>query len=381
MWLCFIPFFLQALPISEAYLRAQGRSLELQEHAWDYQSFEGEGVNASEIPNPLFSGTVTCFEHGRPEVDLELDQLIETGGKRYARMRVARLQKERALFAHEVAKRMLLHKLRRSGYEQKFAFEQFVIEQEKEEKLLKLASLRYDEHIAGSGAYGTYAHVLKQLNEQKRTLHRLQNAIDHTSRFLRTLVDEDSIELEQLPALPELKFFENQFLRSPKRRLEQYEVWIGQQQLAVERALSYPDITFTFEWDQLGNKNDSLSVGAVVPLPLFSTNKGGKARAAALWEKAAVAFARWEESTRRDIATTWARVDRLQQLAERQRQVVEAASENQRRLEEGVKAGQMLSQELLEAQISTIDAKSTLLALEAEYIEQRVTLEELCGTE
>src|SRR5690606_33547755 len=258
------------------------------EKVWENPSLAVSEVNlwanaGSEILSPLFG------RYGKTQqISVELEQLVETAGKRKKRVAIKRLEHRLAVYDFEELVRELKKELR-----QHFHY---------------LASLKH-RHTQLAGMVKLFEQLEKQYQRQtlqenvsKADYNRIHNEwlrmqndlteleVDAESRLstLRVLTGINDLEIEKL--LVQESFVSRTLLLPKdvtslldqnigiKKRLTEIEM--AKQQLELEKAQRTPDLTVQLGYDRGGNiMQDFIGLGIQMDLPIFNRNKGNIQRA------------------------------------------------------------------------------------------------------
>jgi len=260
----------------------------VQEKVWENPSFVVSEVNlwangGSEVLSPLFG------RYGRTQqISVELEQLIETAGKRKKRVAIKRLEHRLAVYDFEELVRELKKELR-----QHFHY---------------LASLKH-RHTQLAGMVKLFEQLEKQYQRQtlqenvsKADYNRIHNEwlrmqndlteleVDAESRLstLRVLTGINDLEIEKLLVQ---ESFVSRTLLLPKDvtslldqnigiKKRSTEIEMAKQQLELEKAQRTPDLTVQLGYDRGGNiMQDFIGLGIQMDLPIFNRNKGNIQRA------------------------------------------------------------------------------------------------------
>lgn len=272
------------LLIAQKYQIDQAAALLVQEKVWNNPTFSISEVNlwkngsAEQLPYLL-------GRYGNTQqISAELEQLIETAGKRKNRISIRQLEQEQAVWEYEELMLELKKELRQTYYElQK-------IHQSKEQ-LQKIVGL-FDQ------MYDQYERQSEKGNIPKADFYRIQ-----TER-MRLQSEWAAIETEENTLMQKLQIFTNlphltdgQILfskktdfglssklpitlletiakQSPVLKKQNNAVKLARQQWQLEKAQRIPDVTLQMNYDRGGNiMRDFVGVGFSIDLPVFNTNK------------------------------------------------------------------------------------------------------------
>lgn len=255
----------------------------IQEKLWSNPTLSISEVNLWKTYNveqqPYLIG-----KYGRnQQVAVELEQLIETAGKRKKRVAIKQLEKNSALFDYEELMRELKKELRQAY------FSLAKINEEKNQ-LQNSIDLFSQMNIQ-------YKRQADLKNVPKADFYRLQTELISLQKD-KVSLDKDELELltklRLLTQNPELKTEDIDFsifntiskpipLNVKELAKEQNiglkrqanEISLAEKQLVLEKAQRVPDLTFQVNYDRGGNiMRDFVGVGVSMDLPILNTNKG-----------------------------------------------------------------------------------------------------------
>ena len=271
-----------------------------------YQIAETEAFAVQEklLPNPSLSvSEINLWKNGSAEqlpylfgtygntqqVAVELEQLIETAGKRKKRVAIKKDETKQAVFEYEELLRELKKELRLT-YWKLYGIKET---QQQTQHLLDL----YEQLNT------QYARQAKLQNVSQADAYRVQTAFLNLQSENAELLQEQAAllqTLQQITQIPDLQLsniaFESLDLQlsakvpldfmntvqeeyiGMKRQNNQLE--IARKQLKLEKAQRVPDLNLELNYDRGGNiMRDFVGVGISVDLPVFNRNKGNIAAA------------------------------------------------------------------------------------------------------
>lgn len=255
----------------------------IQEKLWSNPTLSISEVNLWKTYNveqqPYLIG-----KYGRnQQVSVELEQLIETAGKRKKRVAIKQLEKNSALFDYEELMRELKKELRQTY------FSLAKINEEKNQ-------LQYSIDLF-SQMNIQYKRQADLKNVPKADFYRLQTELISLQKDKVSLDKDESELLTKLRILtqnPELKTEDIDFsifntISKPiplnvkelakeqniELKRQANEISLAEKQLVLEKAQRVPDLTFQVNYDRGGNiMRDFVGVGVSMDLPILNTNKG-----------------------------------------------------------------------------------------------------------
>jgi cobalt-zinc-cadmium efflux system outer membrane protein len=218
------------------------------------------------------------------QIAVELEQLIESAGKRKKRVALKQLEQQSATFDYEETLRELrkdlrlaFHQLNRIQQEEKQLMEILGLYMQMSEQYQRQAQLK---NIAMTDFYRVQTELIALQKEQIE----LENERFEALNTLRILTHNPALEIElisfpqnPIPLSKNLPFnlveiAQQQNIGLKRQESEQAK---AQQLLALEKAQKTPDIRVQMNYDRGGNiMNDFVGVGVSFDLPIFNRNKG-----------------------------------------------------------------------------------------------------------
>lgn len=260
-----------------------------QERVWQNPTFSVSEINlwknntAEELP-PLIG------KYGRhQQLSIELEQMIETAGKRSKRVALRRLDQKTAYYEYEELLRELKKDLRVAFY----TLNKTQNQKKQLENIVGLFTQMNDQYKRQSASnnirkadYYRVQTELIGLQKEQRTLEEEQNNALHELRILTGMPDLNVEELQfsnlsasksnHLP--PDLLAIARD---SNLNLLQQTnEIDKAKNQLALEKAERMPNVSVQLAYDRGGNiMQNFIGIGASIDIPIFNKNKGNIAAA------------------------------------------------------------------------------------------------------
>lgn len=252
---------------------------------------EADKWQAGAHPNPALSANLNSIARNQGGNENELfvgvTNVIELGGKRSARLRVASMSQLSAECKREIAKNELFATLLHAFINMASAQERLVLAKEQQiiaEQILHAISTKT---TAGktSGIEQKKAEVdfrsatldyLKQYSTLQKTKKQLTAQWDCNAPTF----DAVTFPLYQLPPPPPIEKLKTALKYSPEVLKAQAEALFAYELVALEKSRSIPDLAV-----QVGVTAEkfvqqaALSIGFTIPLPLFDQNEGNINRA------------------------------------------------------------------------------------------------------
>lgn len=217
------------------------------------------------------------------QISIDIDQLVETAGKRKKRVVIKELEKNSALFDYEELMRELKKELRQTYFslgkmnEEKIALDNSI-------ELFTQLTTQYKKQadLKNVPKADFYRLQTELISVQKDRIELEKNEIEELTK-LRVLTQNPNLEITEIDFSPfkehsksiplnikELAQNQNIGL---KRQVN--EINLAEKQLVLEKAQRVPDLTFQFGYDRGGNiMRDFVGLGVSLDLPIFNTNKG-----------------------------------------------------------------------------------------------------------
>lgn len=234
--------------------------------------------NVEELPNLIGS-------YGKnQQLSVELEQLIQTAGKRKKNVRLKQLEKQSAAFDYEELLRELRTELRQTYYavnrlqqEQQQLEEVLLLFQQMNEQYQHQAQLQNipvaDFYRIQSELIGLQKEQLEGENELMEAVHKLRILTHNSNLELKDLSFPTFIQNYSQKLPPNL--FEIAKIKHIDLKRQENERAIMQQQLTIEKAKKTPDVTAKVTYDRGGSiMRDFVGFGINFDLPIFNTNKG-----------------------------------------------------------------------------------------------------------
>lgn len=278
-------FRLDAVPLSfeTAYQDILHNTYELKGAEIEITAKEADRWQAGTYPNPVLAATLSSV--GRDQNGTEnylfvnVTQIVELGGKRSARLRVAGASQCSSQWTVEIVKNELFGKLLNTFIDTAVAQERLTLA----EQALQAASAKKE--VANSGMEEKKAQVARHaaLLAHKRQLSALQKARHQLVSLWDTnppVFDSVSFPLFQISPPPPLEMLIEHLNSHPKILKAEAEAAFACELVSLEKSKKIPDIAV-----QVGVSTErfthepALTLGVGIPLPLFDRNEGNISRA------------------------------------------------------------------------------------------------------
>lgn len=217
------------------------------------------------------------------QISVELEQLIETAGKRKKRVAIKELEKSSALFEYEELLRELKKELRQTY------FSLARIQSEKKElqnsvDLFKQMMMQYQRQadLKNVPKADFYRLQTELIGLQKDQIELENQEIEYINK-LRLLTQNSDLNVNEIDFSrfnshsKSIPFNAKQLAKEQNIALkkQENEINLAEKQLILEKAQRTPDLAFQVNYDRGGNiMRDFIGVGVSIDLPIFNTNKG-----------------------------------------------------------------------------------------------------------
>ena len=283
------------LALATALSAALRNSPRLEAFDWRVRAQEARALQAGLIPNPQLSVEGENFAGGgdfngydAAETTVFLGQLVELGGKRAKRHRVAVLNRELAGWDYEAARLDVMTETAQRYVSALAARERLALTTEilrVAKESLKATRARIEAGAASSieaaRSEVAVATIAAQKGRREVEFEAAKNVLASSwageARF-----DSLAGDLTALRSLPELERISAALAANPD--LARWASEVSQREAAVDlaRAQAIPSVTAGLGLRHFNDTNDSALVfGVEIPIPVFDRNQGGRAAAAA----------------------------------------------------------------------------------------------------
>lgn len=261
----------------------------VQERVWQNPTFSISEVNlwknSSAEELPYMFGKYGKYQ----QVSMELEQLIETAGKRSKRVSLKKLEKNTALFEYEELLRELKKELRVAFY----TLGRIQSEEVQLNNMVTLFSQMNDQYKRQSALNNVrkadYYRIQTELIGLQKEQRELEEEKYESLKDLRILTGLQSLDLNQISftnlILPSSSKLPYDLLDMAKNqniglKLQANEIQMAKGQLELEKTERVPNVAVQVAYDRGGNiMQNFIGLGASIDIPVFNRNKGNIAAA------------------------------------------------------------------------------------------------------
>ncbi len=383
------------LTLRQALSLALLRNPELAAFSWEVRAWEARALQASLFPNPEigvelenFGGSGNFGGFDQTETTIGLSQLIELGGKRSKRARVAALESDLAAWDYEIKRLDVLTQVAQSFVNVISAQEQVALNTELvrvAEEFVNIVSRRVQ---AGATSPAEESRARVALSNARIQLDRTQRALEAFRKRLAATWGSSTPTFQQTAGQLDTSLGIPQFDQLLALLAQNPEVarWTVEMQrrsavLSLAKAQRVPDPSLGGGLRRLNESNDNaLVVGLSIPIPIFNRNQGATEAA-----RMRINQGDWaSQATELRIGTLLAESYQglstaFNEATTLQSSVLPEAQKAFDTINEGYKLGKFGFLEVLDAQRTLFDSRSQYLLSLTEYQKAKADLERLIG--
>lgn len=375
-------------------------SPDLAAYAWESRAREARVLQAGRLTNPILGVSSEDFgatsrtpgavisQAVQPQTTFQLSQLVELGGKRMARRRLAASDRDLAAWDYESARLDVLTRATHAFIDVLYAQEMVNLTRQSAQLVREVQEAAQARVAAGmvspveetkAEVSVAIADVEQQRAERAFIASRARLAAqwgDSAASFRFAMGDLG--EVSDPPAVSDLRA---RLAQNPE--LARWAVELAQRQaaLTLERSRRVPDLALMAGYRRFGSVDvDAFVFGVELPLPIFDRNSGGTAEAASRVSKA---FQEQRSAEARVAAALTVAFEALssahqemtalrESVLPRSQSIFDASSE-------GYRLGRFSYLDVLDAQRSLIAARGQYLRAVAEHRKTVADVERLIG--
>lgn len=369
--------------------------------AWETRAREARLLQAGQLPNPVLGvdaedigaskvgGSVFPRDQlVKPQTTVRLGQLIELGGKRSARQRLAARTRDLAAWDFETARIDVFTNVTHAFVDVLAAQEMVALTEQTTQLVERVRKSVGARVLAGvvSPIEETRAEVALATArvESNRALRQLEAGRRRLATYWGTsgpTFPAATGNLNVTPPVPAFTELTARLVANPDLARWAVEILQREAALAAERSIRIPDVTLSAGYRRFSDlRVGAAVVGASLPLPLFDRNSGGiqeaKSRLSKAYEERRAAEARVSAALAeayRAVASAYDEVTALRTT------VVPGSRETFAAVSEGYRLGKFGYLDVLDAQRTMIAASGQYLRALADYHKAVADVERLIG--
>ncbi|WP_395067253.1 TolC family protein [Paraburkholderia silvatlantica] len=339
----------------------------------DADASAGTLMQAGARPNPELSFLQEGFGGTERTSTALVNQTIELGGKRQARLDVASYGREAALAALDDRGAALRSQVIAAFYGLLAAQRQLQVAEDSASIAARSADMVERRARAGkvSPVEATKASVASAGAQIE--LGNAKTRVYSAAQKLQTITGSDVLrgrtvagDLDRVPAVEPLSALVSRLDDAPLSRAAKAEMLRANAAISVERAKRIPDITVSAGMKRVitgGVGDNQAVVGISIPLPLFDTNKGAILEASHKAESASAAMDAENAALRMELAQTYAGFESAAREVQRLKtDVLPAARDALNAMSRGYELGKF-------SFLDVLDAQRTLFEQQSRYVQ------------
>jgi cobalt-zinc-cadmium efflux system outer membrane protein len=362
----------EPLTLDDALALAEQNNPQLRSARFNADSTSGAIMQAAARPNPSLS----FLQEGLSGTDRTstalINQTIELGGKRNARLDVASYRREAALASLDSRAAALQADVASAFYGLLAAQRQLQVAEESARLAARSAGIAERRALAGkvSPVEATKARVAASAAdiEAANARRRVATAFDTLANATGSEVSRERAatgDLDTLPSIEPLAQLLPRIDSAPDSRAARAEASRATAAIAVEKAKRIPDLTISAGMKRISTTGAPINqavIGISIPLPIFDTNKGALLEAAHQAEKADADVDAARARLRLELSQAYAAYETAADEARRLKaEVLPAAREALDAMSRGYELGKF-------GFLDVLDAQRTLFQGESQYV-------------
>ncbi len=336
----------------------------------EVQASEGALRQAGVRPNPELSALVEDARQDSRSTTIQINQALELGGKRSARISVA--ERSRSLALNELAIKSA--EIRAAVTTQFFAV---LIAQERQR--LAMASLELAQRASNAANRQVSLGKIPPLEASRASIAESGVRVELAQANSELLIARQSLatamgsklaaelqlqaEFHTLPALPDLQKLTQALARAPLTQRAQLELDKRLAMSALEKSRQIPDLTLSIgsKREQQTGRNQAI-VGISIPLNLFDRNQGNLQEALSRADKARDELAATENRLHGELLQAHQRLSLAREEAEMlKKEMLPGAQQAYELAIKGFEYGKFNFMDVLDAQRSLLQARAQYL--------------------
>jgi cobalt-zinc-cadmium efflux system outer membrane protein len=384
------------LTLEQALAAALLRSPELTAFSYDVRASEARVLQAGMLPNPELELEVEEYDRAgegfdSAETAVVLGQLIELGGKRRWRKRIAQAEGELAGWDYE-SKRLEVFTETAQRFTGVVAAQERLELSRSAVGLAEKTSRAVTERVkAGKEPPLQASKSEAELEMARLDAQEAENELGVARRNLAAMWGAEQAEfegvqgdLEQvLRAIPSLEELRPRLAQNPDLARWEAEVRLRRATLSSEKAARIPDLEGSVGYLQFEEDGtDAFAFGIGIPLPLFDRNQGNIAAATHGLSKAEAERSATEIALATELSAAHAALMvSHQRVAALREKVVPAMDQAFQAAHEGYQQGKFGFLDMLDAQRGLFEAKGALLNALSDYHSAMISIQRATGTD
>lgn len=261
------------------------------------------------------------------EYSLGLSQLFLTAGKRNKNIRLAKIGVEQATYQFLDLLRTLKFTLRNDFFTIYFQQQSEKVYIKEINALQKILAAFKEQYEKGYISEKEVLRIQSQLYSLQTEYNSLLSSIDATQAEFKLLIKANTkttIETAYnydldgkkiLATIPYQTLLDSANINRTDLKIAKANMLFNDMNLKVQKALAWPDITVSFNFDKYGSYVQNFnSIGVAFALPFFNRNRGGIKQAKITIDQSKVQYQQQQDQVESDVATSYTSALRSEQL-------------------------------------------------------------------
>ena len=387
-----------SLSLRDAVSVALLQNPDLSSFAWEVRAREARALQAGRFSNPVLG--VLAEDLGarprigdtlgriQPQTTIELSQLIELGGKRSARQRLAATQRDLASRDFEAVRLDVLTRVAQTFVDVLAGQEAMALAQEARgtaEQVHKAVSLRVEAGVVSpieetkAGVALSAARI--EADKARRALDTHRASLAALWGSSEALFESATGDLGVLPPVPALSDLRARLSKNPDLARWATEVAQREATVSLESSKRWPDLTLTAGYRRFREIDSrAFLIGASIPLPLFDRNRDGIEEARSRVSRALAEKRSAEARLAAALVTAHSALNSAkEEIAAIEATVLPGAQSAFSAIEEGYRLGKFGILDVLDAQRILAGARSQRLRALSQFHQAAASVERLVG--
>jgi len=377
------------LTLNAALELALGANPDLSAAGRELEALDATITQAQARPNPELSALIEDTRRETRTTTLQLNQPIELGGKRGARIEAAERGRDAASLELDAKRAEIRAAVTAAFFDVLIAQERLRLAQASVELAQRATGAASRRVIAGkvSPVEETRARVAEAAVrvEQAQAASEVTTArrrLAATWRNSSPHFERAEGDPEALPPLPAMADLNARLATAPNLLRARIEVDRRQSLAEVERSRSVPDMIVSLGGKRIEELDLNQAIlGVAIPIPIFDRNQGNLLEALRRTDKAHDELSATEIRLSNELALAYERLNLArQEVASLQRDILPGAQSAYDAATKGFELGKFNFLEVLDAQRTSFQAKSQYLRALAEAHRSAAEIDRILGT-
>lgn len=377
---------IQELTLEKAVAAALENNPDLNVSKFNTQVAESEKQQASFFPNPELEFEYEDFDH--PEKTLAIGYLIELGGKRGNRMKVADAGVNLATVEFDADRVEIIYETAAAYIDVLIAQENLRITKEKEKLAEQVYTTSRERVLAGR--VSPMEQVTAEIKRNNSSLE-VQIAEDElliartnlAAMWGGSVADFHTAmgTFDRIQSIPPFEALSAAMKNAPMIKSKLSEIQLAETSLDLEKSNRIPDLTIAGGIKDVDGEDDNIYlVGLSIPIPLFDRNQAGVARAAAELDQQAAALSAEKKRLLKDLKIAYQTLKTAhRQVNTIKTDILPAAQRVLDAVKEGYQEGAFSFLDMLEAQSTLYESHESYVQSLGKYHIAVIDLEKILG--